>query len=60
MVGCIDFMCENYAADMAESFLLWHISVTSCQILAMFRKEMVHICDTQCTEGNCDVTLIKN
>ena len=27
---------------------------------AMLRKEMVHIYDTQSTEGYCDVILIKN
>ena len=27
---------------------------------AMLRKEIVQNCDTQCTEGDCDVILIKN
>ena len=29
-------------------------------ISAMLRKEIVQSCDTQCTEGDCDVILIKN
>ena len=27
---------------------------------AMLRKEIVHICVAQCTEGDYDVTLVKN
>ena len=28
--------------------------------LAVLRKEMVHVCETRYTEGDCDIILIKN
>ena len=28
--------------------------------LAVLRKEMVHVCETQYTEIDCDIILIKN
>ena len=35
-------------------------SKNNTSFLATLRKEIVQSCDTQCTEGDCDVILIKN
>ena len=58
----INSLSERKLADsnplfalMSHTVNMWHISVS-----AILRKEIVQSCDTQGTEGDCDIILIKN
>ena len=55
--------CQDWTDRLTKldtSFTKSALKKNTIKFSAMLRKEMVHIYDTQYTEGYCDVILIKN
>ena len=54
------YVLVNYVLSDMFNFKLIQSLDPINRFSAMLRKEMVHFYDTQCTEGYCEVILIKN